>query len=523
MDYTATPGTTGAFTPVRSGSDGYYNLSQGLPFYQGRSRIANIPEYLRDPSLLGQDLLMKIEEGKSQFAKVLFEYAQRNGRISKPDVKYRWRIEVVPHPRFYLAQQTIPVNSAAGSWQSTFKLTSYTRPTQTYPTSTGNPSIVGNIGRLQAGDFLLVMFSWLAKGRTGANSAIESYTLNTPEIAKVISVDYAANSLVVERNWAGDQRTAARTACLALTVAANGTATSSTSVNEKNAFFMKLPNTMREDEIDQKIFNMTQTWGEGLMQRSLRAWGGGHFASVINKNLGLQDPMARNREMAIKDYYSQMELNAIFGEKTEGFDAETNDWWGMTDGLLANIPTSHYIGLVPMRYGLIRSNSQYAWGSFDIPIFNKILEDKGYFGSGRKLMICGNEAYTAFATMINYMTQNVQDIKSEWRVEGKTFKSSGGLTVDFIQSDVMALNGLNNKMIMVDPSAFRLVDLQNYPTDIVEINNENPLKQNGFIHGVYSFMDLNPDAHWVFTIDNVLASGITGATYADNVLGVPAA
>ncbi len=174
-----------------------------------------------------------------------------------------------------------------------------------------------------------------------------------------------------------------------------------------------------------------------------------------------------------------------------------------------------------MKYGLIRSNSQYAWGSFDIPIMNKILEDKGYFGSSNKIALCGNEAYTAFATMINYMTQNVPDIKSEWRVEGKRFRSSGGLTVDFIQSDVMSLNGLNNKMILIDPSAFRMVNLQGSPIDIVEIANENPLKKNGFIHGVYSFLDMNPDAHWVFTIDSNLAT-VTGATYATNVLGVAA-
>jgi len=523
MDYNATPGTTGGFTPVRSTSDGYINLSQGLPFFQGRSKIASIPEYLRDPSLLGQDLLMKIEEGKSQFAKVLFEYAQKNGRITKPDVKYRWRVEVVPHPRFYLKVGTsLAASAAASSWQSTFKLTDYTRPTQGYPLSTGNPAVTGNIARLQAGDFLLCMWSWLAPGRTGASVNIEDYTHTIPEIAKVISVDYAANQLVVERNWAGAQRTATRTATPATTIVASSSAATATNVPLKNAFFMLLPNAMREDEIDQKVYNLTQTWQEGLMQRSLRAWGGGHFADVINKNLGLGSPMAKNREQAIKDFYSQMELNSIFGEKAEGWDAETNDWWGMTDGLLANIPASHHIGLVPMQYGKIRSSSQYAWGSFDIPVFNKIMEDKGYFGSPNKIMLCGNEAYTAFATMINYMTQNVQDIKSEWRVEGKRFKTSGGLTLDFIQSDVMSLNGLNNKMLMIDPSAFRLVDLMNYPIDIVEIQNENPLKSNGFIHGVYSFMDLNPDAHWVFTLDNNLAS-VTGATFATNVMGLPAA
>ena len=523
MLYNSTAPTTGGFDVTRSGSDGYYNFSQGLPFYNGRSLIANIPEWQRNPFGLGDDLLMRIEEGKSQFAKILFEYAQRNGRITKPDVKYRWKVEVVPHPRFYLKTgSVIPVTAAASSWQSTFSLDSYTRPTQSYPLSTGNPAIVGNIARLQAGDFLLCMWSWATPKRTGATVNIESYTNTTPEIARVISVDYAANSLLVERHWAGAQRTATRGTSPATTIVSNATASTTANVKHREAFFMKLPNTMREDEIDQKVYSLTQTWAEGLMQRSLRAWGGGHFADVINGNLGLGSPIMKNREQAIRDFYSEIELAAIFGEKKEGWDSDTNYWWGMTDGLLANIPTEHHMGLVPMNYGSIRSNSQYAWGSFDIPIMNKILEDKGYFGSSNKIALCGNNAYTAFSTMINYMTQNVPDIKSEWRVEGKRFRSSGGLTVDFIQSDVMSLNGLNNKMILIDPSAFRMVNLQGYPIDIVEIANENPLKKNGFIHGVYSFLDLNPDAHWVFTLDSNLAT-VTGATYATNVMGVAAA
>jgi len=121
--------------------------------------------------------------------------------------------------------------------------------------------------------------------------------------------------------------------------------------------------------------------------------------------------------------------------------------------------------------------------------------------------------------MINQMTQNVPDIKSEWEVIGKRFKA-GALTVDFVEEDAMTLNGMNNKMILIDPAKFKMVKLQGYPTDIVEVQNENPLLRNGFIHGVYSFINTDPDAHWVCTLDKALASGITGATYSTNVLGL---
>ena len=514
--YNSTPAVTGGFAETRTGSAGYLNLSQGLPFYQGRSRIASIPEYMRNPWLLGDDLVMTLEEGRSQFVKILMHYAQANGRITRPDVKYRWKIDVVPHMRFYLKEEAITSTNLV----SEMELTPYTRPTQSYPTATGNPAITGDIARLQAGDYLLMMFSWLDKARTTAPVYVESYTDVIPEIARVISVNYSANTLSVERNWAGSQRTVAGTNPGTVTVVANSATPTSSEVRARDAFFIKLPNAMREDEIDQKIFSTSNTWGEGLMQRSLRAWGAGHFQEVINRNLGNGSAMDKNRRMAIKNFFNQIELQSLWGEQQEGWDAETNDWWGTTDGLLTNVPAEHYIGLVPIDYGAIRQNPTYAWGSFDIPIMNKILEDKGYYGSERKIAVCGNEAFTAFNTMINYMTQNVPDIKDEWSVRGRRFNSSGGLQVDFVQSDVMTLNGLNNKMILVDPAAFRMVNLEGYPIDIVEIANENPLKSNGFIHGVYSFLDLNPDSHWVFTIDSNLGS-VTGATYATNVLGLP--
>jgi hypothetical protein len=518
MNYNSIPGNTGAFNTPRSGSAGYVNFSQGLPFYQGRSQVATIPEYQRMPGQLAKDVLMKIEEKGSNLMKILYEYAEKNGKISKPDVKYWWQTEVLPHPRFYLKQAAY---TGTGS-RSTFKLTDYTRPTQSYPTSTGNPKVKGNITRLQAGDFILLMFSWLAPGRTGAVAYKESYSTPIPEIAKIISVDYAANSFVCERNWAGVQRTSAGNAPGTVTVVANSTSSpSSSQVREKDAFFLRLPRAMKEDDIDSKIYGMTGTWNYGIMQRSLRAWGSGFMGETIRKNLGLGSKYSQDRNQAIKDYWNDIALSALWGEKSEGFDDETGAWWGTTDGLLTNLSAGHHIGIVPMRIGLLRSAPQYAYGTFDIAVLNKFLEDKGYYSeTGRLVAACGAEAYTAFATMINQMTQNIPDIVSEWKVVGKSFRSSGGLIVDFVEEHAMTLNGMRNKMLLMDPAKFRLVDLDNYPTDIVEVQNENPLLQNGFIHGVHSFIDLNPDSHWLCTLDANLAS-TTGATFAELVLGVP--
>lgn len=516
--YGSTPGNTGGFDIPYSGFEGYVNYSQGLPYYSGRSQIASIPEYMRNPWLMADDLVQNIKEGRAPFAKMLYQYAAVNGRVTRPDVKFRWKVTVDPHQRFYLkaAAYTVTAN------RTTFLLTDYSRPTGAPISSSGNPKVVGNIARLQAGDKILIMFSHVPKDREATSpwygTAVTQFPI--PEIAEVISVDNAANSLVVERNWAGAQR--ASSADITTTVTVHATTTShglSGTVLTKEAFFIKLPNTMPEDEIDQKVWSVTQSWAEGIMQRSMRAWGAGHFQEVINKNLGHGSQYEKNKGMAITKFFEEYEWWAIFGEKSEGWDAETGDWFGTTDGLLAQVPDSHFIGIVPPTYTTIRTRPEKSFGSFDIPIFNKLLEDKGYYGSDTKKMLCGQDAFTAFATTVNYMTQNVPEIRDEWKVVGRRFMSSGGLTVDFILSDTMTLNGMRNKMIMFDPAGFKSVGLANYPTDIIEIQNENPLKSNGFIHGVYAFVDLNPDSTWVFTLDQNLADA-TLSSYLGYLTGV---
>ena len=515
MLYNSTPQNTGGFIPPSSGFSGYYNLSLGIPFYHGRSLIASIPEYTRNPGLLANDLVRNISEGRSNLMKLLYEEAERNGTSYQPDVKFRYRVNVTPNERIYLAEGTYTVSDM----KSTFKLSNFSRPTQSYPTATGNPKVVGDIARVQEGDYLLLMFSWLDKDRTGTPQyGTSTYSKVVPEIVKVISRDVTTNTIVVQRNWAGQRRVTSPQTPPTLTVVSNSSTPAANQVRAKDAFFMRLPNSMPEDQIDQKIYNFTQTWAEGIMQRMVRAWGSGRMGEIINQNLGNPSPLARSKQQAIADFYDQWELAALWGERAEGF-TEEGEWWGLTDGLLTDVPKSHYVGIVPITYQNIRSRPEKAFGSFDIPIFNLILERAAYIGSENKIMLCGNDVYRDFTTMINYMTQAVPDIKSEWKIVGKRFTTSNGLTIDFVPSDKMSLNGMSNKAILFDRSAFKKVELKGYPTDIVEINNENPLKSNGFIHGVMAFVNTNPDATWVFTSDPNLAKA-TYASYKDYIIGV---
>lgn len=526
--YNMTQAGSGGFVPQRTGSSGILNY-QGIPFSQGRSKIATIPEFQRNPMLLEKSLLMTIQEGRANLTKYLYEYAEKNGMMTFNDVKYRWRVKVIPHARFYLKPATYSVTNG----RSVFELNTFTKPSSV-AFSNGNPNVIGDIARIQEGQHILIMCSFTNKERTSTATvhtdpdAGTDYTYNgkptskypVPEIAKIEKVDYATGKITVLRNWAGAQRTAApATLAESIIVASVNTApTADYTVKKDDAFFILLPKTMPEDEIDAKIMNYTSTWQENIMKRTVKAWGEGHFQKVINANLGNEQPGAQSKEIAIKTFYDEIGWDAIWGEKAEGFDDDGN-WWGHTDGLLSTLDKGHYIGLAPMNHTILRSKPENAYGSFDIPVFNKLLEDKGYYGSDRKVMLCGSRAYSDFSTMINQMTQDIPNIVSDWKVVGKSFTTSNGLTVDFIPTDVFSLNGMQNYMIMFDPSTFKKVGLKGYPTDMYEISNENPLKTNGFIHGVYSFMDTNPDAHWVFVLDDNYMG--TSASAPTNVLGKP--
>ena len=525
--YNMTPTGSGGFTPVRPSANGAVPF-QDIPFSSGRSLIANIPEFQREGALDKYLLTTIIKEGRANFTKYLYEYAEMNGKFMQKDVKYRWQVEVVPHQRFYLAPATYAVTSG----YSTFKLNSTTKPSSVNGST--NPNVIGELARLEVGQLLLVMCSFTNKGRTATATvhtdvaAAAVYTYNgkptakypIPEIVEITGIDYSTGDITVLRNWAGKQRTSTpATLAETIIVASVDTApTADLTVRKSDAFFIALPKSMPEDEIDAKIVNYTTTWAENFMQRGVKAWGSGKFSEILNRNFGIESRGAQSKRLAIEAYYNEIAWDAMWGEKQEGWTSE-NYWWGRTDGLLANISSDHYIGLAPMNVSILRSKPENAYGSFDIPVFNKLMEEKGYYGSDHKVMLCGASAYGQFSTMINQMTQSVPDIKSDWKVVGKSFQTSNGLTVDFIPNDLFSLNGMSNYMVMLDPSQFLMGGLEGYPTDIIEdVNNVNPNKHNGFIQGVHTFMDKNPDAHWVFILDDKFKG--TSSTAASNVLGI---
>ena len=532
--YTAAPTSYGGYTspvPGGSSSKGWYQQPMNLPFYEGRSILATIPEYQRNPFLFEKDLMFKITEGRANLMKIIMEQAEMGGGVEVNDVRYRLPIEIEPNQRIYLDVQSAISTNAKGI--ATFKIHSNRTKISTAMPG-GNPKQVGDIARLEKDQFIMLMFSWVEPRRTAAVSGTKLTYYSpqamqkspVPEICKITSVDYANSRITVERYWAGEQRTTTPTYgnIANFAVHADGTANvwmsqaggNTVTFERKYAFFIPMAKTMKEDEIDAKIRNFSGTWTHGLLQRHLMAWGSQRFAEIISANMGVESPLAKSKRYAIKDFYDHWEMMALFGEMSEAFDAETGYWSGTTDGLLAKVPKSHYWAIKGPDYASGLTAGSYAnLGSFQPVIFNKIIEDKGYIGSGTKTLVCGAAFHTAFSTMINFMTQSIPDIKSEWNVEGKRFRSSNGLTIDVVVSDKMSLNGLSHTGIMYDKQYFKPIKLRNYPSaDIYEIQNENPLKNNGFIHGVKGFIDLNPDAHWVFTIIEPTYVDATGAAAA---------
>lgn len=539
--YEAAQGSYGSFTtpfPGGSSAKGYYEQPLNVPIYGGRSILATIPEYQRNPLQLEKDLLFKFSEGRANMMKILMEQVEGGGGHEVNDVRFRMPVEVEMLQRIYLGAQAAAGNAVNSAGHSTFIVKSNKDAIAT-AMSGGNPKQVGDIGRLEVGQFIMLMFSWCEPRRQavvedadGTNSAeyviYEPQPVRSapvPEMCKIIEVDTDASTIKVLRHWAGEQRTSftySTTTIPSVEILASTSATAavwgagaSKKVTAKHAFFIPMAKSMQEDEIDAKIRNFSNTFQVGVLQRHLMAWGSQYFAEIVNKNMGLESPFAKSKRQAIKDYYDYWEWASIYSEKSEAYDSETGFWAGTTDGLLANIPKSHYTAIKGINYNVaLTSGSSTGFGAFHPAVFNKIMEGKSLIGSQNKVLVCGADFHTAFSTMINFMTQSVPDIKSSWEVKGKSFSTSDGLNIQVVPSDKMTLNGMRSSAILYDKEYFKAVKLKGYPgADMYDIQNENPLKRNGFIHGVKGFIDRNPDAHWHFTMVNPLrGDGSSNAT-----------
>jgi hypothetical protein len=485
------PTDDGGFTPPVSGAGGFVNASQGLQFYQGASVIADIPDFQRDYNLR-DELITRIEEGRFSMMRVLLDYAMENEAYVTDDVHAKWYLDYKATARFYLKTMANQGTTAGGNAAAgTFVLAS-----------------AGDAKRIQRGDLLTLMCTTVPTTRNAVSVMLDYVAtpsggtvyekenlVATPlfEMMEVTEVNYTTGQFVVDRNVGGDGQTASRNG-IGFTVAANATTDPGAStIRAEDAFFVKATRPQAEGRDDVTIWSSSNTWDYNYCQFVIRKWGVTDIQENVRRRGQPQGQYAKNRTEALEQYFEEMDYYAYFGFRKEETTAD-DEWLGHAGGFFEHVPAAHYVALEEPDY-----NSNLRAGDFTIKKFNKFLTNKFYHGSNDKIILSGEKFATAFAWMINNMTQNIPTIVDRWGVRGYLFDCSNNGRIFVVASDTLSLNGLDHVAIMLDPSTFRYGHLENMDTTIVDpLPSTNIHRKSGEIFNVFTFKRVNPDANWVF-------------------------
>ena len=482
---------SGGFTPPTTGGGGFMNASQGLQYYQGASVIADIPDFQRDYNLR-DELITRIEEGRFNMMRVLFDYAMENEAYVTDDVQARWYLDYKATPRFYLK---IKANQGTTTGNNT-------------ASGTFNLSTIADSKRLQSGDLLALMCCMVPTSRDAVSVNLDyqatpnggtvyekEHLVATPlfETMRITEVNYSTGIVTVVRNVGGDLQTTDRNG-IGFEVITNGTTDPGTNkIRAEDAFFIKMTRPQAEGRDDVTIWSSSNTWDYNYCQFIIRKWGTTDIQQNVKRRGQPEGQYAKNRFEALEQFFEEMEYYAMFGFRKEETTPD-EEWKGHAGGFFEHIPTGHYATLEEPDY-----NSNLRGGDFTIKKFNKFLTDKFYYGTQNKILLCGEKFHTAFSWMINNMTQNIPVIVDKWGVRGRQFDCSNGGSVFVISSDTLSLNGLSHIAILMDPSTFRYGHLQNMDITIVDpLPSTNIHRTSGEIFDVFTFKRVNPDANWVF-------------------------
>lgn len=492
------PSTTGGYVYPTSGEAGYINTSQGIPFYQGTTKTGDIPAFQRDYNL-ARATITRITEGDPSMMKILFDMMKKKGAFVTNDPQPRWYLEHEPHQRFYLKTQANQ-GGTTGSAVSTGDF--YLNDVKDAP-------------RLQKGDFIILNSVYVAQDRN-ASSVICDYDKDdggsdyrmiravatpVPEICEVNEVNYTTGKVSVTRNWGGDLQTSSQTGpgfTVAADIAAGSTKTDpgANTVRAADAFFINMGNSIYEMEDDQLIWSLSNTWDYNYVQRVLRKWGSNDFEEKIQRRgSGWQNTFQKNAQDAINAFWKQMEWLFLFGSRKYSPSSDGR-YRGFLGGLIETIPSDH----VEVMYAPDYSSYSTKQGSFNIPYFNYIMESKGYYGSKEKFLLAGGKFVDAFMMMINHMTQNIPDIREEWTVKGKRFTTSRGLTLNIVHSELMSLNGLDDRAILFDPETIQYGYMGEDIKIVSPLPTTNIHVKSGEIFGDITAKRVNPDANWMFIV-----------------------
>jgi hypothetical protein len=472
-------GWGGGYTYPSIGANGFLQTPTGIPYYQGITSVANIPDFQRRYSFR-DELVFLVREGRNNMMKVLLEYARRGGNNPlRTDVQFRFRKEFAGTGRFYLKTMTNALEAATAGEAVHVQLKD-----------------AKDAKRIQKDDILASMGTFVNPTRSTQPQNAKSTTYPLPELLKVIEVNYSTGQLTVERNFAA---TLSRTNPGATAIEVSATAGAG-KILEADAFLIRMGNSIAEGNDDQKVYSKSGTWDYNFMQQVLRKWGWNDIESNITKAGQGETTQFKNKRETLDDFWDELEWLGLFGTRGEGTD-ENGKWKGYSGGFFEHVPGNNYHSIKAPVYNT-GTNTAVTMGDFEVPKFNKLFADKFYYGSQSKVLLCGERFHTAFAVMLNNMTTAIPAMITEWAVRGHVFDPSNGGRVTVMPSDKMSLNGMTDYAILLDPETFKYVHLQNRDINVIEkLVNTNPHEDTGEINGVIGFERSNPDANHVFIME----------------------
>lgn len=485
---------SGGYIYPASGSAGFVQQSTGIPYGHGVPQVGGIPGFMRDYNM--RDMLVtKIREGRVNMMRTMYAYARMRGAWVVNDVKPSYKIDHKPHPRFYLKVKTNQGGTKSSTYaKSTFLL--------------ANPK---DAKRLQVNDLIALNFAHVPASKD-ANSTALDYVESPPasgtfvskrdpliplqEVCMVLEVDYLSGAVTVVRNVGNDGRTAARTG-IAIDVRANNTTDPGANiVNASDAFFVRIGNTLSAGTDDQLTYNRYPTWDYNTCQYVMRKWSSQDIEeNVFKRYPGFENTMQKNRLETLEDFFEELEFLYFYGGREEEYDANGR-WKGKLGGFFEFVPLTNYVEMEEPNYA-----DATKMGDFTIPRLNKLLSDKFYYGSQEKILVCGERWHTAFAVMINKMTQNIPQIVDRWDVRGLYFQCSNGGRIFVVNSDTLSLNGNNDIAALYDPETFQYGHLQNMDIDVVDpLPTTNIHEKEGEVFGVITAKRTNPNSNYIFVL-----------------------
>lgn len=489
------PTDNGGYTYTPTGSSGYWRTTQGIPQTGGASIIGDIPTFQRDWNIRDA-LIHKVQEGRNNFSRLLMDYARENGAYVVTDVNHRWFIEQALHNRFYVKAGT---KILAGSTSKITLESAY------------------DVKRLQKGDMLVLTFMEVALTRDGVSTCIDyatdvtsgttyykKHSTSKPlmELCEISEVDYTSGTITVKRNLAGDSVTATTGGAVTIGSANVTTDPGASTINPQDAFFLKAGNAMAEGRNDQRVWTMTNTWDYNVAQFVVRKWGWTDIQQNIARVGQPELQSQRNRRLANDAFWDEIEYLFMYGIRKETTD-DDGRWKGYMGGALEFIPSGHIVSLDEPAYSSIASGGEAKLGDFNIPYFNKVMEDKFYYGAQQKILLCGARFHTAFSTMLNLKTNYLPMVTDKWSVKGTSFETSNGGSILVVPSDKMSLNGMDRLAVLMDRDSFHYGHLQNMDINVYEdqVDPKNPHESSGEISGVVTMKRINPDSLWLFQVN----------------------